>query len=129
MSTSRSIVRAARRGQQAKRRMISQHLHTFTGRVYVASPIQTYTTPCYDTMLARVRVLLPNAELIPARDCFTSNADWRQRWPALLRTLDALIFFDHQGSIGRGVFQEIEDAQATALPVFYLPHAAADLLP
>lgn len=126
MSYARKVARAAtRRNHRSKVR----NLRALRGRVYVASPIQTYATPRYDAMLARLRQLLPQAEVLPARDLFTSNEDWRQRWPVLLPTLDALVFFDHRGSIGRGVYQEIEDAAAAGLTVFYLPHPAAELLP
>lgn len=99
-----------------------------TGRVYVASSLSTYDTPRYDRMISAVRLHVPKADILPARDQFTSNADWRRRWPEILPTLAAVVFFDDRGTIGRGVYQEIEDAQSVRLPVFYLPHPDTDLL-
>ncbi len=129
MTTVRSIARAISRGNSTQPKVRTQNPHRMTGRTYVASPISTYETPRYDATLHRLRTLLPNAELLPARDLFTSNQDWRDHWPELLPTLKAIVFFDDGGSIGRGVWQEIHDAQSAGLPVFYLPHPAANLLP
>lgn len=91
-----------------------------TGRVYVASSLSTYDTPRYDRMIDAVRLHFPDADILPARDQFTSNADWRRKWPRMLPTLAAMVFFDDRGTIGRGVYQEVEDAKARDLPIFYL---------
>jgi hypothetical protein len=100
-----------------------------TGRVYIASPIATFCTPRYDMELQRVRDLLPDADLIPARGAFTNNRDWRARWPALLRTLEAVVFFDDdEGCIGAGTEQEITDAWRAGIPVFFLPRSPVNRL-
>lgn len=129
MSSTRSIARAAARRNPRDHQTQMRNIRRCHGSVYIASPLSTYETPRYAAMLARLRELLPDAELLPARDLFTSNADWLRRWPEILPTLAAVVFFDDRGRIGRGVYQEVEDAQAARLPVFYLPHPDADLLP
>lgn len=92
-----------------------------TGRVYVASSLSTFKTFRYDAQLARIRGHFPQAEILPARDLFHSNADWLRKWPELLPTLDVLIFFADTGrSIGYGVWTELTDAAARGIPSWYL---------
>jgi hypothetical protein len=68
-----------------------------------------------------VRREFPQAQLLEARHLYASNAEWRRRWPAVLRRLTRLVFFaDPDGWIGRGVWTEITDAAREGLPVFYL---------
>jgi hypothetical protein len=99
-------------------RVSSETIHH---RIYVASPISTYTTARYDAMLTRVRRHFPASDILPARDLFTSNADWRRTWPVILPTLDAVVFFDDDdGCIGAGTEQEIADAQSAGIPVCFL---------
>ncbi len=94
-----------------------------TPRVYVASPLTTYRTARYDAKLVQIGQRFPTATLLPARDLFRSTADWRERWPALLPTLAALVFFaDIDGTIGLGVWSEVHDA-ADRIPVWYLDDA------
>src|SRR4051794_26177684 len=64
------------------------------GNVYIASPLQTYPTERYDAKIRRLRHHFPNASVLPARDLFASTVDWRQRWPEIVTTLTALVFFD-----------------------------------
>lgn len=98
-------------------------------RIYVASPISTYTTARYDTMLSRVRSRFPDSHILPARDLFKSNADWRRKWPVILPTLDAVVFFDDDdGCIGAGTEQEIADAQSADIPVSFLTPPPFDRL-
>lgn len=128
MSSPRSIARAAARRNPRNCQTQMRIFRICHGPFYIASPLSTYDTPRYAAMLVRLRELLPDAELLPARSLFTSNADWLRRWPEILPTLSAVVFFDDRSTIGRGVYQEVEDAQAARLPVFYLPHPDADLL-
>jgi hypothetical protein len=99
-------------------------LSRITGRVYVASPLHTFDTPRYSTELARIRERFPHAEIVPARGLFRSNADWKRAWPAILATIDALVFFaDDDGYVGYGVWTELCDADARGIPIWYLaPH-------
>lgn len=95
-----------------------------TGRVYVASSLSTYDTPRYDRMIDAVRLHFPEADLLPARDQFTSNADWRRKWPRMLPTLAAVVFFDDgDGYLGLGVSTEIVHAHRSGLPVWFLDDA------
>lgn len=99
-------------------RVSSEAIHN---RIYVASPISTYTTARYDAMLSRVRSYFPESDILPARDLFESNTDWRRKWPVIVTTLDAVVFFDDDdGCIGAGTEQEITDASSARIPVFFL---------
>lgn len=124
MTSLRSIARAAARGNSPKRRHGLAHTRTLrsaTGRVYVASSLSTYDTPDYSTKLERITELFPNAEILAARGLFTSNADWRQKWPGIVSQIDALVFFDDaDGYIGYGVWTEISDAIERGIPVYAL---------
>lgn len=92
-----------------------------TGRVYVASSLSTYSTARYEQMIDAARSHYPQATILPARDQFTSTDDWRRRWPELLNTLQAVVFFaDDDGYIGYGVFTELTDALDRGIPVRYL---------
>jgi len=89
--------------------------------VYIASSLQTYSTARYDANLHLLRDLFPGAAVLPARDLFASTPDWRRRWPSLLPTLAALVFFhDGDGFIGMGVAAEIGEVSTAGLPVWYL---------
>lgn len=121
MTTLRSIARASARRNSPHHSTKAWNPRKAQGRVYVASPITTYGTTRYGAMLDRLHELWPEAEMIPARNLFASNADWRRRWSNALPTLDAVVFFDDgEGWIGRGVLEEITTAQRSGIPVFYL---------
>jgi hypothetical protein len=83
--------------------------------------MQTYREPTYDDRFARTVARFPNAAILSARELFTSNRDWRDRWPLILPTVDALVFIaDCDGWIGRGVHTEILDAASLAIPVEFV---------
>ncbi len=97
---------------------------TITGPVYLASPLGTFRTPSYDAKLAATRAHFPRADVLPARDLFHSNDDWRHRWPSILPTLRALVFFDDgAGYLGLGTYTEAVDAFQAGVPVWYLDDA------
>lgn len=96
-------------------------LSQVTGRIYVASSLSTYDTPRYARELERIRALFPHADILPARDQFTSNEQWRRGWPEILRTLQAVVFFaDDDGYIGFGVWTELTAALDRDIPIRYL---------
>ena len=68
-------------------------------RVYVASPIPTYATTRYDNFLAVVTEHHQAWEVIPARDRWRDNQDWRAGWTSLLDTLGALVAFGEPDGI------------------------------
>jgi hypothetical protein len=89
--------------------------------VYLASSMTTYQTPRYDAMIAHVQRAFPGAELLPARGLYTSSAHWLATWPDHLKRLTATVFFaEVDGSVGKGVYKEIEDSLTAGLPVYYL---------
>src|SRR5262249_53204282 len=89
--------------------------------VYVASPLSTYQTKRYDLMLAYARRHFLDADLLPARGLYRDTAHWRQSWPRQLHRITTLVFFAAtDGSIGRGVVTEIEDARRHGVPVHFL---------
>lgn len=90
-------------------------------KVYIASPIQTYTEPRYPDMVAQVGLAWPYDDMLPAKSMFASSAEWRSEWPKLVKTLGLLVFFtDKDGFIGKGVKTEIDDALKLKIPVYYL---------
>ena len=90
-------------------------------RVYFAAPLPIHSTPRYQQLLAKLRTLRPDAELLEAAMLFTSHADWRAKWPTVLRSLHELCFItDSDLWIGNGVWKEIADAEADGIPVWWL---------
>ncbi len=120
----RSLARAAARGNiptLPNPPFNTLNLRSTTRRVYVASSLSTYKTQEYDRNLERIAGLFPDAEILSPRDLFTSNADWLRKWPGIVSQIDALVFFeDADGFIGYGVWTEINDALAHAIPVSLL---------
>jgi hypothetical protein len=58
--------------------------------------------------------------LDPAR-LFSSSAEWRERWPGVLRGIDVVVFVAGPGGwIGAGVLQEVLDGRLRGLPVLHL---------
>ena len=101
-------------------------------RVYVASPISTYQSPRYGRALwyqspryGRALDLIaahhPGAELLPARSLYADSFDWVECWPAILATLDRLVYFTAEDrTIGAGVAREVTDVAALGLPIHLL---------
>ena len=104
-------------------------LHT----IYLASPMPTYGTARYERPLAACGRQIPHAEILEPRSLFADASDWLQRWPLILTTIDALVFFDDgTGIIGYGVWTELHDAERSGKPVLYLAddeqlHAWSDI--
>ncbi len=94
--------------------------HT-TGRVYLAYPLTVANTKRCRTLERAARRFFPNAQLLPAGDLFSSNADWRERWRDVLPTLRAVVVFtDSVARVGYGVWTEVRDALARGIPVYLL---------
>lgn len=94
---------------------------TLAGRVYVASSLPTFATDRYGRMVAHAAARFPRATILPARDSFRSNDDWRRSWPGVLDSLAAVaVFADAEGWIGFGVWTEVHDALRRGLPVYVL---------
>lgn len=89
--------------------------------VYLASPVSVMEAPRCDTALAIVNEALPNAAIVEHQREFFDTAAWLIRWPAMLRTLGAIVFFPAaDGTIGAGVAREIMDGLARGIPVRFL---------
>jgi hypothetical protein len=90
-------------------------------RLYVASPVYTYGTDRYRTMVRHARRHFPRFSLVEPRHEFTSTSDWLRRWPDVLDTLDAIVAFGCiDNTIGQGVHAEVADAVANGVPVWWL---------
>lgn len=90
-------------------------------RVYLACPMTLYQPDhAYRRLLARVRRAFPNAEIVSPRETFSGTREWRERWPGLLPTLDAIAVAPDGDRIGLGVLREIADALFTGLPIYVL---------
>lgn len=94
-------------------------------RVYVAMPVSAFGTSLHERALAAVRDRFPTSELVDASELFDDSADRRRRWPAIVRTLDHLVFAAHEGLIGAGVFQEVLDARFEGVTVEYVSSSGA----
>ncbi len=82
-----------------------------TLRVYVAAPLVAFDSPRYREAIRTLRRLLPDVDLIEAKQLFRNTQDWKRRWPRVLREIDHLVFVaDSDRTIGAGVFQELLDA-------------------
>lgn len=91
------------------------------GSVYLAYPLHMHTTPRARRFIRLAQRRFPNAEILPACEQFSSNADWLRRWPLILPTIAAVcVVSDEAGWIGKGVWVELSDALAIDLPVFVL---------
>ncbi len=89
--------------------------------VYLASPMPTYQTARYDTMIEHARRAFPGAELLPARGLYHSSEHWLATWPEHLRRITTAVFFtDVDRSIGLGVYHEVQDVLAAGMPVHLL---------
>jgi hypothetical protein len=76
--------------------------------VYIAAPIQTFTTARYKRLIAAIREHFPEAVILESKHLYTSNADWLTRWPATLAVIDLLVFItDKDGYYGRGYSYEL----------------------
>lgn len=94
---------------------------TRNNTVYLASPLATYYTERYNHMLEAVRRHFPDSEILPARNLYHDNEHWRATWPVHLKRISAVAFFsDTDGTIGKGVYQEVWDATVRSIPVRYL---------
>lgn len=90
-------------------------------RIYVASPLSTYSTKRYDRMLGHITTSFPEAKLLPARSLYASNRDWLCQWPDVLNSIDAVVVFtDEGGWVGHGVWTELSDAALAGLPVWII---------
>jgi hypothetical protein len=89
--------------------------------VYVAGPKQSYRDPRFDEAVDLARSLTADlagpTQVIDARGQFSSNDDWREKWPGMVAGIDGVVFIaDQDGYIGRGVLREIEDVRAKGGP-------------
>lgn len=86
--------------------------------VYCCHPVASYGTEHEQRQLAALDRHLPGAELVNPAQLFTSNTEWAEAWPRLVRTLQALVCFgDEDNIIGAGCWSEIGDAIACQVPV------------
>jgi hypothetical protein len=68
-----------------------------------------------------VKTLLPDAEVIDPSTAFVSTAHWLTEWPALVRSLDAVIAVAAEDrTVGAGVARELFDAEAVGVPTTVL---------
>jgi hypothetical protein len=98
-----------------------ESVHRPPTRVYVAAPVTVFGTGAHRLALEVIGERFPDAQLLDAAVLFADSGDWHRRWPAIVRTLDHLIFITQSdGLIGAGVFQEVLDARFRGASVEYL---------
>src|SRR5215217_6794518 len=117
--TGHSRTRKGKRNEPASETL--SHPSALEGIVYLAYPLTVHRTARARRLVRLARRRFPHADVIPACELFTSNADWLSRWPEILPTLAAVcVFTDEDGWVGYGVSIEVNDAQAQGLPIFLL---------
>lgn len=89
--------------------------------IYIASPISTFSNPKqYYRIVDGIKRFFVDAFVYPARNLYSGNHDWLNKWPILRDAMDMLVFFsDKEGYIGAGVYQEILDMLFAGKPVYY----------
>lgn len=94
-------------------------------KIYYAHSMWKYGTKIEDYELRVIREYFPNATIInPATDIDQSGEeeDVMQRCLEAVRSADLVVFSSVDGTIGNGVFIEINYAEDTRKPVLYLQH-------
>jgi hypothetical protein len=84
---------------------------------YLACPVSCYGTDRYTRTLRRLATA--GGELaLGAPGLFPTTAHWRQWWPPILERLAAVtVLGATDGTVGRGVWNEVHDAWTRRLPV------------
>lgn len=101
-------------------------LRGLTGRIYVACPKACFWSARYERIVSGLRLRLPAADLREPRLMFSSDNDWRRRWPGVLASIDALVVFGSPTRahdlqvVGHGVAAEVANALAAKVPVYGL---------
>jgi hypothetical protein len=89
--------------------------------IYLASNVETFSTPRYDVMLQFVGSKYPQANIREPKKLFPDSVSWLLRWTSILHTLDMLVFFRLENeTIGPGVLKEVQDALRVNIPVLLL---------
>ena len=84
---------------------------------YVAAPISAYGTVRYDRTLDRLTTTSDHY-VVGAAGLFSSTPHWREWWPSILERLAAVsVLGAMDGTIGRGVWVEVRDADQRGLPI------------
>jgi hypothetical protein len=89
--------------------------------IYFASPKTELGTERHVYFVRLVFRLYPDASIVDGLGTFRDHADWTRRWPEVLAKVTALVFrADRLRFIGKGTYQEIQDALERGIPVVYL---------
>ncbi len=89
--------------------------------IYLAAPMELRDVGRIEDASWTVGRRFPDAAIVDASTAFRSSAEWRERWPVTVRTIDGLVFLTAEcGVIGAGVYLEILDAVFVGVPVWML---------
>lgn len=98
----------------------------FTGTIYLSAPLGLWGSREYDTALQRIRAHLPGVTILEALKYYEDVDDWRRRRAATIASTQAFVFLSlPAGMIGRGVWGDLELAQAAEIPIYYLAEGEA----
>ena len=87
--------------------------------VYLASNMLLFGSPQLTKAAETIRRTFPNATILRPEVLYADHAAWRQAWPRILPTLDALVFVTLPGGwIGYGTAAEIRTAQDRRVPMY-----------
>jgi transcriptional regulator with XRE-family HTH domain len=88
--------------------------------VYVAAPL-VIDRPTIDAALRAIEARYRGARIVDGTTQFRDNDDWRRVWKWMLRSIDYLVVVPAaDGTVGTGVFKEVNDARAHGVLVEFL---------
>ncbi|MEZ4412424.1 MAG: hypothetical protein R2910_05525 [Gemmatimonadales bacterium] len=98
----------------------------FRGTIYLSAPLGLRGSREYDASLHRIRSHLPGVTILEALKYYEDVDDWRRRRAATIASTQAFVFLSLPGGmIGRGVWGDLELAQAAEIPIYYLGEGEA----
>lgn len=91
-----------------------------TRTIYIASSVSLFDTPEYKDIKALIERNYPHDTLIFAKGLYSGSQEWLTKWPQISKTVDVLLFFTHDGWIGKGVYKELCDIEKRGQTIFFV---------
>jgi hypothetical protein len=89
-------------------------------RVYVATPVQMFSSPQYQAAIEWAKRTFPKGEVWPSHTRFASILGWLEEWPTVLKQIDlAVVVTRPDRTVGRGVFRELSDLCKRHTPIIW----------
>jgi hypothetical protein len=88
--------------------------------IYFASSKSLYEKDIYNKIIKRIQRAYPNSKIIAAKELYNSPKEFYQKWPKILERITILIFASDNNMIGKGTYDEIQDAKEHGIDVYYI---------